>query len=213
MLLQYLSGGYTTTDVAIIAVVMIFALIFHNIVQAYMAMRYGDSSPKYAGYLRFDPQQHLEPIGVLLLFILGFGWPKPVPVNSRNIRGRGGPEATVWYSGPGAYLLVAFVCILLARIFLATGSPLLYRSFILASGVAILHATINLFPVFPLDGAKAALAWGNQQVRQFVQQISSYGLLGFIVIFFVLSSIGVTGAISSFFIGLFNDIVSLIPGL
>ncbi|CAN5623310.1 membrane protein [soil metagenome] len=213
MLLNFMQGFYNPTDLAIVAVVMVFALIFHNVVQAYVAQRYGDSSPKYAGYMRFDPQGQLEPIGVLLLFILGFGWPKQVPVNSRNVRGRGREEAVIWYSGPAAYLLIAFVCVLAARIFLVTGSLLLYRSFLLAASVAVLHATINLFPVFPLDGAKAALAWGSRQVRQFVQKISSYGLLGFIVIFLVLSALGITGAIQSFFLNLFEAVVRLVPGL
>jgi Zn-dependent protease len=213
MLIQYLAGRYTTTDVAIIAVVMIFALIFHNMVQAWVALRYGDPSPKYAGFLRFDPQQHLEPIGILLLFILGFGWPKPIPVNSRNVRGRGREEATIWYSGPAAYLLVAFVSVLLARVFLAMNNVVLYQSFAFACMVAILHTTINLFPVYPLDGARAALAWGSRGVRQFVQQISSYGLLGFIVIFFVLSAIGVTATIQFAFLNLFDRIIRLIPGL
>jgi Zn-dependent protease len=213
VLIRYLQGAYNTTDLIIVSIVMIFALVFHNVAQAWVASRYGDATARFSGFLSFDFQRHLEPIGVLFLFLLGFGWPRPIPTNSRNYRGRGRQEALVWYSGPLAYLLVAFVATLVAAIFAALGSPILARAFILASSVAILHAVINLFPVFPLDGAKAALAWGNPDVRRFIQQIASFGILGFILVFFVLNALGVTGALQAFFQQIILSLVRLIPGL
>ncbi len=214
MILDYLlRGSYTATDLIIVAIVMIFAFVFHNYVQAWVASRYGDSSPRFSGFLSFDLQQHLEPTGVLFLFLLGFGWPKPIPTNSRNYSGRGQQEAIVWYSGPGAYLIVAFFSTLLAAIFAALGSPVLGRSFILASSTAIIHAVINLFPVFPLDGAKAALAWGNADVRRVIQQIASYGIIGFIVVFLLLSYTGILGALQGLFQAGILRLISLIPGL
>lgn len=187
------------TVLIVAAVVMVMALIFHNIAQAFVASRFGDHTPRYQGFLRFDPQTHLEPMGVLFLFLLGFGWTKPVPVNSRNYPARGRKEALVWYSGPLAYLLVATVGYVAAVVFLRLGSGPLASAFAIAGDYAILHAVINLFPVFPLDGARAALAWGDRSVRQFVQQLAQFGILGFVVIFLLLSATGVTGAIMSFF--------------
>ena len=213
MIIRYLQGGYTTTDLIIVALVMIVALVFHNVAQAYVASRYGDANPRVAGYMRFDLPRHLEPTGVLFLFLLGFGWPQTIPVNSRNYRGRGRQEAFVWYSGPLAYLVVAFVSTLAAVIFLLVDSPILARAFSLASSTAVLHAVINLFPVFPLDGARAALAWGNPSLRRFVQQIQSFGPLGFIIFFVALSYLGVTGALQAFFQQVIVSIIGLIPGL
>jgi len=213
MIIRYIQGFYNTTDLIIVALVMIMALVFHNVFQAYVASRYGDANPRFAGYMSFDIQRHLEPTGVLFLFLLGFGWPQTIPVNSRNYRGRGQQEALVWYSGPLAYLLVALVASLVAAIFASVESPILARSFILASSTAVLHAVINLFPVFPLDGAKAVLAWGNPSLRRFVQQIASYGPFGFIIFFFILSYLGVTGALQRFFQGVILSIIGLIPGL
>jgi Zn-dependent protease len=213
MIIDYISGRYTTTDLIIVALVMILALVFHNVFQAYVASRYGDANPRFAGYMSFDIQRHLEPTGVLFLFLLGFGWPQAIPTNSRNYRGRGKQEAVVWYSGPLAYLIVALVASLVAAIFASANSPILARSFILASGTAVIHAVINLFPVFPLDGAKAALAWGNPSIRRFVQQLASFGPFGFIIFFFILSYLGVTGALQRFFQGVILSIIGLIPGL
>ncbi len=199
------------TILVIAAIVMIMALMFHNIFQSYVASRLGDHSPKFAGFMRFDPQQHLEPLGVILLFILGFGWPKPIPANSRNYRKR--QEAYVWYAGPLAYLIVATVSVLVALIFNAAGSQELFVAFLVAGRFAVLHAVINLFPVFPLDGARAALAWGNREVRRVIEQIAQFGILGFVVIFLVLSYTGVLRAIENFFLGIILTLLRLIPGL
>lgn len=213
MIIRYIQGFYNETDLIIVALVMVLALVFHNVFQAYVASRYGDANPRFAGYMSFDLQRHLDASGVLFLFLLGFGWPQAIPTSSRNYRGRGQQEALVWYSGPLAYLIVALVASLVAAIFASMDSQVLARSFILASSTAVLHAVINLFPVFPLDGAKAALAWGNPSIRRLVQQITSFGPFGFIIFFFILSSLGVTGALQSFFQGLILSIIRLIPGL
>lgn len=211
MVLNYFNNP---TILIIATIVMIMALIFHNIVQAWVASRYGDNGPRLAGFMNFDPQQQLEPFGVLFLFLLGFGWPRQISTNSRNYGGRGRKEALVWYAGPASYLLVAFASFLVALIVLRLGgNPDLVAGFGAAGNAAILHAVINLFPVYPLDGAKAALAWGNPEVRRVVQRIAGFGILGFIVVFMLLQYTGVTGAIINLFRGILFGILGLIPGL
>ena len=98
--------GTDVTTIVIGTIVMVMALIFHNMVQAWVAQRLGDPSPRLAGFMAFDPARQLDPIGVLFLLLLGFGWPRTVPVNSRNYPRRGRSEAWVWLSGIGAYLVV-----------------------------------------------------------------------------------------------------------
>lgn len=204
-------GDITTLVIAFI--VMVMALIFHNMVQAFVANRLGDPSPRLAGFMAFDPQRHLDLIGVIFLVLLGFGWPRPVPVNSRNYRGRGRAEAWVWLSGVGAYLLVSFVSLLVATIFVSMQNAALYVAFFSAAQYALLHAVINLFPLLPLDGGRAALAWGQPDLRRFIMQIAQFGVLGFIIFFFILNATGVIGWLMSFFQGIFFRIIGLIPGL
>ena len=200
MLLRYFND---TTILIVASLIMVMALIFHNIVQTWVARRFGDLTPTYQGFGRFDPQTHLEPIGVFLLLLLGFGWAKQVPVNSRNYPGRGRQEAIVWYSGPAAFLLVATVVWFLAVVFNTAGAgSSLVGAFVVAGNVSILHAVVHLFPVFPLDGARAALAWGSPQVRRVVNQIAQFGLIGFILVFLVLSYTGILGAVQRFFANL-----------
>ncbi len=201
------------TTLIVSAIIMVMALIFHNMVQTWVASRYGDNSARFQGFNRFDPQVHLEPFGVLFLFLLGFGWPKTIPTNSRSYAGRGRQEALVWYSGPLAYLAVALVSYIIGLIFLRTARQDLFIAFAAAGNFAIRHAVINLFPVFPLDGAYAALAWGNMGVRRFIQQIRQYGAMGFIVIFMLLSYTGIINAIEAVFRSLIFTILRPIFGL
>lgn len=211
MILRYI-GDPTTLVIA--GIVMVFALMFHNVLQTFVAYRLGDPRPRLSGFGSFEPQQQLEPIGVVMLFLLGFGWPKMVPIHGRNYPGRGRQEALAWYAGPAAYLIVGFGSVLIGSVFLAMGSAEVYRSFLVAASFAVLHAVINLFPVFPLDGAMAALAWGNRSVRAFIEQIRQFGILGFFVVFLVLSYTGVIAVLQTAFLTFFQSIVRvLIPGL
>ena len=213
MLLQFLQsqGRMSINDLVIGVVIMIFALMFHNVLQAWVAKRLGDHSPAHLGYLSFDPQRHLNAMGVGLMVVLGLGWPNMVPINGRNYKGK--REAIAWYAGPVAYLIVAFVCIFIAVLARYLNAFPVSGSFQFAATYAVYHAVINLFPVYPLDGAKAALAWGNRDVRRLVEQIYGYGFIGFIVIFYLLSFTGILGGISGFFTGLFWQISQGVLGI
>lgn len=204
-------ANFTTTVIAFI--VMVMALIFHNMVQTYVAAKLGDRSAQLGGFGSFDPQRHLELFGVIFLLVLGFGWPRTIPTNSRNYAGRGRSEAWVWLSGVGAYLLVAFVSLFVAFIFLRTGSLPLYSAFQLAASTALLHGVINLFPLLPLDMARAALAWGNPEMRRLIMQVAQFGTLGFIVFFMLLSATGVIGSLMNLFGNLFFRLIMLFPGM
>jgi len=201
------------TVLIISAVVMVMALIFHNIAQAFVASRLGDNGPRFAGFMAFEPQRHLDPFGLMFLFLLGFGWPRQVPVGSRNYRGRGRAEAWVWLSGIGAYFVVAFLCLLAGTIFLGLGQLELYRAFSVAASYALLHAVINLFPILPLDMAHAAIAWGNRDVRRVIQQVAQFGVLGFLVFFLALSFLGVISTLTTIFFSVFQSAIRLILGI
>lgn len=208
MLLRY-SDNMTVLVIA--SIVMIAALIFHNIFQSFIASRLGDHSPRLAGFMAFEPMRHLDGFGVLLLMILGFGWPRQIPVNSRNYRRR--QEAIVWYSGPVAYLIIAFVSYIIGALLANNGGGAAAVGFLVAGQVAVLHATINLFPVLPLDGGHGALALGNASLRRFIHQVAGFGTLGFVVLFLLLSMSGVLGQLMGLLNRLMIWLIGLIPGL
>lgn len=70
----------------ILAFCLMFALSFHEFAHAYMADKCGDATAKMAGRLSLNPLAHLDVFGTLMVFIIGFGYAKPVPINPRNFR-------------------------------------------------------------------------------------------------------------------------------
>jgi len=172
-------------------------LVLHNLFQAYLADRYGETAPRRYGFLSLDLRVHLEPLGLVLLLLLGFGWPRFVPT---NLPGRKG--AMVALMGPLGFFFAAFLYGLLARFLpYPFGEGLL-----VAQRLMLLHAAIYLFPVPPLDGAKVLYAVGGLEARRFLDQIAALGPLGFILIFLVLSYAGVTASVVQGLSGLLDSV-------
>ncbi|KOX91027.1 hypothetical protein BVI061214_02228 [Thermus aquaticus] len=172
-------------------------LVLHNLFQAYLADRYGETAPRRYGFLSLDLRVHLEPLGLVLLLLLGFGWPRFVPTNLPGWKG-----AMVAFMGPLGFFFAAFLYGLLARFLpYPFGEGLL-----VAQRLMLLHAAIYLFPVPPLDGAKALYAVGGLEARRFLDQIAALGPLGFILIFLVLSFAGVTATVAQGLSGLLDSV-------
>ena len=96
-----------------VAVVLI-SLILHECAHGYMALKCGDPTAKMMGRLSLNPARHLDPIGTLCMFLLGFGWAKPVPVNPRNFRDLRRDDFLVSIAGIATTLAICLICIILA---------------------------------------------------------------------------------------------------
>jgi len=183
-----------------------FGLVVHNLVQAWLADRYGDTLPRRMGFLTIDAKTHLDPLGVLFLVLFGFGWPKSVPFRLNGKKG-----LIVALSGPVGFLLAGFVYLLLAALLpRAYGLGQIAYGLQVAASVMVIEAAVFLFPVPPLDGARAVYAAGSYESRRMMDKIASYGPIGFIVIFMILSYTGVLGAVQA---GLMGFLQSLLRAL
>src|SRR3989337_2880226 len=69
----------------LVSIPLLFSVILHEVAHGWVAYKMGDPTAKWLGRLSFNPLRHLDPIGTLMLFLVGFGWAKPVPVNFRQI--------------------------------------------------------------------------------------------------------------------------------
>ena len=69
----------------LMAIPLLYSIIFHELAHGWVAYRMGDPTAKMMGRLSLNPLKHLDPIGTLMLFFVGFGWAKPVPVNFLNL--------------------------------------------------------------------------------------------------------------------------------
>lgn len=184
-----------------------FGLVVHNLFQAFLADRYKDGDPRRYGFLTAEPRVHLDGFGILFLAIIGFGIPRLVPFRLFGSKG-----AQVALMGPLGFFVAALVYLLLSRLMAGVGpsTASISSGLLIAATLMINHAAVFLFPVPPLDGARVVYAVGSASARRFMDQLQSYGPIGFLLIFFVLSATGILPAVSSALMSLLLRIYSLI---
>ena len=94
--------------------VILISLILHECAHGYVAYRCGDPTAKLLGRLSLNPAKHLDPVGTLCMFLLGFGWAKPVPVNPRNFRNYRRDDFLVSIAGVTVNLTIFIASVLLS---------------------------------------------------------------------------------------------------
>jgi len=177
---------------------LLYSVVIHEVAHGWVANRMGDPTAKLLGRLSLNPLKHLDPIGTLMLFLVGFGWAKPVPINMNNIADQ--RKGLIFVSSAG----------ILANIFLAFGTLLIYRLLDLSSArtVALIASTIasinitlaalNLIPIPPLDGSKILMGFASRRTQYFLARIEPYG-------FFIL--------IALLYLGWLDDFIGFIRGI
>ena len=95
-------------QIALIAICVLFALTFHECAHGFIAYKLGDPTARNLGRLTLDPVKHLDPIGTLCMLLFGYGWAKPVPVNSRYFKKPKRDMALTAIAGPVSNLILSF---------------------------------------------------------------------------------------------------------
>lgn len=196
---------------------ILFALVLHNITQAFVAASFGDSTARTRGFTSTEPQRHLNTFSLVYAALLGFGIPNQIPVMTRNIRGRGGPEAMVWLSGPLGMIAFAFVLLVVASLLqrFAPGEFLVVATALQTAVIFVVQiAVVFLFPVPPMAGASALAAVGGRGAREFLATMEGFIQrlypFGFMLIFILLSFTGVLGFVSGLVYSLLSSLLNLV---
>jgi Zn-dependent protease len=165
---------------------LLLALSVHEAAHGLVAHRLGDPTAKAQGRLTLNPLAHLDPIGLLALWLVGFGWARPVPVNPMYFRGdRRRGMFLVGLAGPAANFLLALVFSLLFA-----GIPLLHehrlvRELMTATFIYnVFLGVFNLLPFPPLDGSKVLAYFLPRNVAYSFNQLEQYGPLILILLIF-----------------------------
>ena len=155
-----------------------FALSFHEFAHAWMASKCGDNTAARMGRLTLNPIAHLDVMGSLMILFVGFGWAKPVPVDSRNLRDPRKDMMKVAAAGPLSNLLLAMLAGMAWRLLgginflLDTNFPILIFYF---TQINIALAVFNLIPVSPLDGSQIFSGYLMKTNPELALKIQSYG--------------------------------------
>jgi Zn-dependent protease len=163
--------------------VLVFALVFHEFSHAWVANKLGDPTARYSGRLTLNPLAHLDPFGSLMILFVGFGWAKPVPVDSRYLSNPRVDMMKIAFAGPAANLLLAFVGGTIIRMGIFGGSITLML--ILFTQINIMLAVFNMIPIPPLDGSQIFSGLMMRRNPELVHKLQMYGpqiLLGLIMI-------------------------------
>lgn len=161
--------GTVAAQVISILFVILCILPLHELAHAWVANKLGDPTAKLEGRLTFNPLASVDPMGALALLLFGFGWAKPVPVDSRYFRKPKRDMAITALAGPVSNLLAAFVGAVLVAVMEAFSpyngfTNFVYNVLWYYVVVNISLAVFNLIPMPPLDGSRIVAAFLSDRV-------------------------------------------------
>jgi Zn-dependent protease len=190
---------------ALVAIPLLFSVIIHEVAHGWVAYRMGDPTAKWLGRLSLNPLKHLDPIGTLMLFLVGFGWARPVPVNFNNLSDKRKGIIFVSSAGIVANILFAFTALLFFRLFSLSSSGTVAILVYYVVQINITLAALNLIPIPPLDGSKILMGIVSERTRYFLARLEPYG-------FFIIIGFFYLGVLDPL-IGLFRWMIGTLIGI
>ena len=193
---------------------VLLCLTVHESCHGLAAYALGDPTARREHRLSLNPLRHIDWFGLLMMFVAGFGWAKPVPVNPNYFKKPKQGMALTALAGPVSNFLLALLMLLAARIFcdVAAYSEANQRILDFLLMVALLCIGLGLFnllPIPPLDGSKVLFAVLPDGTYNQLMRYERYGmLLLFALVFFDVGSSAFSAAIEWVF-ELFCRIVGL----
>jgi Zn-dependent protease len=196
---------------ALMAVVLLFSVVVHEVAHGYVALRNGDPTAKMLGRLTLNPIPHIDPIGTILLPVLLlmsgagiiFGWAKPVPVNPLNFRNYRWGEITVSAAGPLSNLALAVLFSYLLR--LGPANLGLMKMALWGVQINIFLALFNLIPIPPLDGSHILSILLPRDLARVYAYLEPVGFILILVLFY-------TGIMGLFLMPVYRLIASFLVG-
>jgi len=170
-----------------LAVPLMYSIIFHEIAHGWVASLFGDDTAKKAGRLTLNPVSHLDLFGTLALFLIGFGWAKPVPVNFRKIKNLRLGLICVSLAGCFANILIATGALFLVHNKGIQSNSMFAAVLVIVARINIILGAFNLIPIPPLDGSRILLAVLPKEAQRVLIKIEPYGFG--IIIFLIMSGI------------------------
>ena len=188
-------------------VVLLLAISAHEAAHAWMSYKFGDDTARLLGRITLNPAAHTDPIGTLLIPIVGFvvgamgggripliGWGKPTPVNPLRWRRKDLANVMVSLAGIFANLIIAIVAFTIFKVLLNSGlvfsmsasmrePVVLFLDNLLVMNISL--AVFNLLPFPPLDGSKVLETFLPASMQPMLEMLEQYGYWILIILIYV----------------------------
>lgn len=181
---------------SVMLVPALMAITCHEVSHGFIANKFGDGTARSLGRLTLNPLKHLDIFGTLMIFIVGIGWAKPVPVNFNNLRHPKRDMIWVAAAGPITNFTLALLSALVMRGIFFVGSripgasvaqPLLEPILLMLAFsvyINLLLAIFNLIPVPPLDGGRVMVGLLPHRQAEAYSRIEPFGMIIIILLVF-----------------------------
>lgn len=190
-------SGFNLESLLFVIPAVIIALTFHEFAHAFVAYKFGDPTAQLAGRLSLNPLKHLDIIGTIMLVFIGFGWAKPVPINTNYFQGN---RRLKMIAVSIAGVIMNFILCLISAAFLSLMSHgiLPYNAGVemFLVQLAFINAVLivfNILPIPPLDGSKVLIELLPPKYGSKLSFLDRYGF----IILIILAVTGILGKIIS----------------
>lgn len=197
-------------DLIFIIPAVLIAITIHEYAHGLTAEFFGDPTPRVQGRLSLNPLVHINPLGLIVMFLLKFGWAKSIEFNPRYFRNTTKAVFFVSLAGPIANIIIGIISALVLGLLFKIE---IKNEFILKIIQYTYHyntifAIFNLLPIPPLDGSKVLFSFFPLSLKSssLVRYFEQYGF--FIIIFLI--SLGLVGLIIQPIESFFNAMVQLL---
>lgn len=194
---------------------LLIAITVHEFAHARMAYYFGDSTAKIQGRMNLNPINHLDPIGTIMILLVGFGWAKPVPINPYNFNHYRKGLRWVSFAGPMVNFAFGFLSLLLLNLLVGAGlqSGLFLQFVVVLMQLNILLGIFNLIPIPPLDGSKILMSFLSDAYLGYYRQLEQYAPLILLILILTRALGMIIFPLYNIVLNLFSFIIGLIPGL
>ena len=183
--------------------VVFLTLPVHEFAHAFTASKLGDPTPRYQGRLTLNPFAHIDYFGAICILLFGFGWARPVQVESRYFKNPKWGMALTAAAGPLANIIMAALSMLLANTVLFIAMPsyfsegvlsafllpvavrVIYGIFYYIAQINIYLAVFNLVPIPPLDGSRVLFAFLPQKYYFKFMRYERYIFIGLLALIWI----------------------------
>ena len=154
---------------------ILIAMSFHEMAHGIAAESMGDNTAELAGRVSLNPFRHLSLLGTLSMLFFGFGWAKPVPINSYNFRNKRKGIIVTSLAGCLTNLLLGFISLLIIRLIGNYVNTYVYYILYYIYYYNLIFAVFNLLPIPPLDGSQVLYEFLPYKAKQTYNQVARYG--------------------------------------